>query len=63
MQRQEQFKKKLKLPENKVITCFQSRLGKLPWIKPYTDDVLEKLAKDGAKNILMSSPAFVCRLP
>ena len=53
------IQKKLKLPENKVITCFQSRLGKLPWIKPYTDDVLEKLAKDGAKNILMSSPAFV----
>ncbi len=51
---------KLKLPEDKVITCFQSRLGKLPWIKPYTDDVLAQLARKGAKNILVSSPAFIC---
>lgn len=51
--------KALDLPEDKVTTCFQSRLGKTPWIQPYTDDVLEDLAKKGVKKILAFSPAFV----
>ncbi|MCP4447991.1 MAG: ferrochelatase [Myxococcales bacterium] len=38
---------------------FQSRLGRTPWIKPYFDDALPKLAKAGAKNLLVFSPAFV----
>ncbi len=36
--------------------CFQSRLGKDPWIKPYTSEVIQ----NGAKRILVFSPAFVC---
>lgn len=39
--------------------CFQSRLGKTPWIKPYSDHVVEDLAKQGKKKILAFSPAFV----
>ncbi|MDN3508395.1 MAG: ferrochelatase, partial [Simkaniaceae bacterium] len=38
---------------------FQSRLGKAEWIKPYTSDVIEELAKKGAKKILVATPAFV----
>ena len=38
---------------------FQSRLGKAEWIKPYTSDVIEDLAKKGAKKILVATPAFV----
>jgi protoporphyrin/coproporphyrin ferrochelatase len=37
---------------------FQSRLGKTPWIKPYTDEVIKQLAKS-KKRILVFSPAFV----
>ena len=29
------------------------------WLKPYSDKVVEDLAKEGKKNILIFSPAFV----
>jgi ferrochelatase len=40
--------------------CFQSRLGKEPWLRPYTSDVIEELLHQGKKNVLVFSPAFVC---
>lgn len=40
-------------------TSFQSRLGKDPWIQPYTDESIERLAKNGIKNLLVVSPSFV----
>ncbi|MDX5477064.1 ferrochelatase [Fontibacter flavus] len=49
----------LGLPQDKVVTCFQSRLGKDPWIKPYTEDVIKELAEKGIKKVLVFSPAFV----
>ena len=49
----------LKIPDQKFSTCFQSRLGRDPWLTPYTDHVIEKLGKDGVKKILVFSPAFV----
>lgn len=39
--------------------CFQSRLGKTPWIQPYASETLEALAHKGKKRILVFSPAFV----
>lgn len=50
----------LKIKPSQVITCFQSRLGKIPWIQPYLDNILIDLAKKNAKNIVISCPAFVC---
>jgi ferrochelatase len=50
---------KLGLTEDQYTVCFQSRLGRDPWIKPYTDEVLEHLAKSGKKKVLAFSPAFV----
>ena len=50
---------KLDIPEDKYTVCFQSRLGKDPWVKPYTEDVLHDLAKSGKKKVLAFSPAFV----
>jgi len=38
---------------------FQSRLGKRPWIKPYTDEIIKQLAGRGVKRVLTFSPAFV----
>ncbi|HBX61803.1 ferrochelatase [Empedobacter sp.] len=49
----------LQLPEDKYTTSFQSRLGRDPWIKPYTDYVLEEFPKQGVKNLVVCSPAFV----
>lgn len=39
--------------------CFQSRLGKAEWIKPYSSQVLKDLAAKGIKRVLVFSPAFV----
>lgn len=49
----------LKLPAEKYTVCFQSRLGKTPWRRPFTVDTIEALARKGAKKILVYSPAFV----
>jgi ferrochelatase len=51
--------KKLNLDKAKYSICFQSRLGRDPWITPYTSEVIEHLAKEGKKKILVFCPAFV----
>ena len=38
---------------------FQSRLGRDPWLKPYTDFEFERLAQSGVKKLLVMCPAFV----
>src|SRR5262249_20165956 len=40
-------------------TAFQSRLGKDPWLKPYTDFEVVRLAKEGVRTMLVMCPAFV----
>jgi len=49
----------LNIPEEKYTICFQSRLGKDPWIKPYSDHVVKDRAKAGDKKLLVFAPAFV----
>jgi len=39
--------------------AFQSRLGKDPWLTPYTDKEIERLAKAGVQKLLVICPAFV----
>ncbi len=39
--------------------CFQSRLGKQEWLKPYTADTIRQLAVSGTKRLLVICPAFV----
>lgn len=51
--------KKLGLKEGEYSVAFQSRLGKDPWIQPFSDVVIADLAKKGVKNMLVFSPAFV----
>ncbi|WP_337044528.1 ferrochelatase [Emticicia sp. 17c] len=51
--------KELGLKEGTYTTSFQSRLGKDPWIQPYTDNVVKELAQKGFKRVLAYSPAFV----
>ena len=49
----------LGVPPEKCTTCFQSRLGKNPWIRPYAEDIIKELAERGVKKVLAFSPAFV----
>lgn len=50
---------KLNIPKEKYTICFQSRLGKAPWVQPYTTEVVAKLAREGKKRLLVFCPAFV----
>jgi len=47
------------VPKNKWSVAFQSRLGRDPWLKPFTDHELERLPKAGVKKLVVISPAFV----
>ncbi|MEX2382035.1 MAG: ferrochelatase [Opitutales bacterium] len=48
------------IDESKYAVSFQSRLGREPWLTPYTDKELERLPQaGGVKKILVISPAFV----
>ena len=50
---------KLKIDKNKYSNAFQSRLPNEAWLKPYTDDELVRLAKEGKKRLVIVTPAFV----
>lgn len=50
--------KRLGLVEDQYSVAFQSRLDK-KWLKPFSDQVIEELAQDGVKRLLVFSPAFV----
>jgi len=50
---------KLELEEGTYSTSFQSRLGFDPWLQPYTDRTIERLGKEGIKNMAIVTPAFV----
>ncbi len=39
--------------------CFQSRSGPVEWLSPSTPDMLDSLAKEGCKNILMVPISFI----
>jgi ferrochelatase len=38
---------------------FQSRLGRLPWLRPYTDQILQTLPSQGITRVTVACPAFV----
>lgn len=47
------------LPADRYSIAFQSRLGRDPWMQPYTDKEFERLAKSGVKHLAVICPAFV----
>ena len=49
----------LEISSDNYTVSFQSRLGKTPWLKPYSDQIVKDLAAAGHKKILAFSPAFV----
>lgn len=53
------MRERLGWDEKKLITCFQSRFGPEEWLKPYTDETVERLAREGVKSIAVINPGFV----
>jgi hypothetical protein len=50
---------RLGLVRERYSVSFQSRLGRIPWIQPFTDVVLPELAQKGVKKVAVFCPAFV----
>ena len=46
------------LDKEKVMTTFQSRFGREPWLQPYTDKTLEAMPEDGIKHVAIMCPGF-----
>lgn len=42
----------------KLPISFQSRLGRKEWLRPYTDETVEKLAKGGVRRLVVVTPGF-----
>jgi protoporphyrin/coproporphyrin ferrochelatase len=49
----------LGLKDNEHLTAFQSRLGRTPWIRPYSDVLYTELPRGGVKRLVVASPSFV----
>ena len=50
---------RLEIDRQHYSVAFQSRLGRYPWIRPYTDEVIADLAEQGTRRLAVLSPAFV----
>jgi len=53
------LRERLGLDESNSSIAFQSRLGRTPWIRPYTDERIVELARQGVKRMAVFCPAFV----
>lgn len=55
----EAFAAEAGLEKSRYSISYQSRLGRDPWLKPYTDYEFVRLAEEGVKKLVVLSPAFV----
>jgi len=46
------------LAEGQWMLSFQSRVGREPWLQPYTDQTLQQLAQQGVKHVQVVCPGF-----
>lgn len=49
---------KLDLDEKQLMLCYQSRVGREPWLMPYTDFTLRDLPKQGIRSVQVLCPGF-----
>lgn len=52
------LRERLGLAPDRWVTSFQSRFGSDPWLQPYTDETVAKLAKSGIRKLAMVAPGF-----
>jgi protoporphyrin/coproporphyrin ferrochelatase len=50
--------KRLGWPRTRWTQSFQSLFGRDRWLKPYTDETLQRLARRGAKRVFIALPGF-----
>jgi len=49
---------RLALPDSRWSVAFQSRVGRMQWLEPYTEDRLRELAASGVARIAVACPGF-----
>ncbi len=47
------------LPPSRFTVAFQSRLGREPWLQPFTDQEIQRLARQGVRDLRILCPSFV----
>ncbi len=55
----QRFVERAGIAEDKYFVSFQSRLGRDPWLTPYTDQTLERFGEEGVERLRVICPAFV----
>jgi ferrochelatase len=53
------LQKALGWEENRFYQTFQSRMGRVEWLRPYTDATVRKLASEGVRDLAILTPGFV----
>lgn len=48
----------LGLANDDLLVTFQSRLGRQPWLRPYTDEIVEQLARQDVSTLDVLCPGF-----
>lgn len=52
------LRERLGLDESRFAVSFQSRVGREPWLQPYTDETVKRLAREGIKRLDVACPGF-----
>ena len=52
------LRERLGLAPDEWLTTFQSRFGNDPWLQPYTDQTVERLARAGTRRLALVAPGF-----
>ena len=55
----EAFVERAGVPAGRYSIAFQSRLGRDPWLEPFADRELARLAESGVQRLVVMCPAFV----
>lgn len=49
---------RLGLGPTECLISFQSRVGREPWLQPYTDETVKRLAREGVRRLDVACPGF-----
>ena len=52
------LRQRLGMDESELLLSYQSRLGREPWLQPYTDKTLGELAVQGVRSVDVMCPGF-----
>ncbi len=52
--------KELGIDQSQYSLSYQSRLGREPWLQPYTVEHIKELYQNGVRRLLVVCPSFVC---